>query len=45
VYVKLEKLKLKIKLNRFELKAKIYIKTLKAPYLKLTNIKGQATPA
>ena len=28
-YIKLEKLKLKTKLNHFELKAKIYIKALK----------------
>lgn len=44
-YVKLEKLKLKTKLNHFELKAKIYIKALKAAYLELTNIKSQAIPA
>ena len=44
-YVKLEKLKLKTKLNHFELKAKIYIKALKAAYLELTNIKGQAMSA
>ena len=44
-YVKLEKLKLKTKLNHFELKAKIYIKALKAAYLELTNIKNQAMPA
>jgi hypothetical protein len=44
-YVKLEKLKLKTKLNHFELKAKIYIKALKAAYLELTNIKSQAVPA
>lgn len=44
-YVKLEKLKLKTKLNHFELKAKIYIKALKAAYAELTNIKSQAMPA
>ena len=44
-YVKLEKLKLKTKLNHFELKAKIYIKALKAAYLELTNIKNQVMPA
>ena len=44
-YVKLEKLKLKTKLNHFELKAKIYIKALKAAYAELINIKGQAMPA
>ncbi len=44
-YVKLEKLKLKTKLNHFELKAKIYIKALKAAYAELTNIKGQAMSA
>ena len=44
-YVKLEKLKLKTKLNHFEIKAKIYIKALKAAYLELKNIKSQAMPA
>jgi transposase len=44
-YVKLEKLKLKTKLNHFELKAKIYIKALKAAYAELINIKGQAMSA
>ncbi|MBC7641103.1 MAG: transposase [Flavobacterium sp.] len=44
-YVKLEKLKLTTRLNHFELKAKIYIKALKAAYAELSNIKSQAMPA
>jgi hypothetical protein len=38
-------LKIKTKLNHYELKAKIYIKALKAAYAELINIKGQAMPA
>jgi len=44
-YVKLEKLKFQTNLNHFQLKAKIYLKALKAAFRELTNIKAQALPA
>ena len=44
-YVKLEKLKFQTKLNHFQIKAKIYIKALKAAYEELASIQLQATPA
>ena len=37
-FIKLEKLKWATKLNHFELKAKIYLKALKAAYMELMNI-------
>jgi hypothetical protein len=44
-YVKLEKLKFLTNLNQFEIKAKIYIKALKAALQELNNIKMQANAA
>jgi DDE superfamily endonuclease len=44
-YVKLEKLKFKTKLNHFEIKAKIYLKALKAAFKELENIKAQTLVA
>lgn len=44
-YIKLEKLKFQTKLNHFEIKAKIYIKALKAAYEELALIHNQAMPA
>jgi DDE superfamily endonuclease len=44
-YVKLEKLKFQTNLNHFQLKAKIYLKALKAAFGELANIKAQAKPA
>ena len=44
-YVKLEKLKFQTNLNHFQLKAKIYLKALKAAFGELANIKAQAQPA
>ncbi len=41
-YVKLEKLKFKTKLGHFEIKAKIYIKALKAAYAELNLIHNNA---
>jgi hypothetical protein len=37
-YVKLEKIKYKTKINHFEIKAKIYLKALKAAFHELDNI-------
>lgn len=42
-YVKLEQLKFQTKLNHFQLKAKIYLKALKAAFNELTNIKATCT--
>jgi poly-D-alanine transfer protein DltD len=44
-YIKLEKLKLKTRLNHFEIKNKIYIKALKSAYAELANINAQTMPA
>lgn len=44
-YVKLEKLKLKTQLNHFEIKAKIYLKALKAAFQELANIKANTSSA
>ena len=44
-YVKLEKLKCKTKLGHFEIKAKIYIKALKAAYIELERIHKTAIAA
>lgn len=44
-YVKLEKLKFNTKLNHFQIKAKIYLKALKAAYEELAIINSQAKPA
>ena len=44
-YVKLEKLKFKTKLSHFEIKAKIYLKALKAAFQELAQIKAQPKPA
>lgn len=44
-YVKLEKLKFQTNLNHFQLKAKIYLKALKAAFDELANIKAQAKTA
>ena len=44
-YVKLEKLKFQTKLNHFQLKAKIYLKALKAAFTELAAIKQQAHTA
>ena len=44
-YVKLEKLKLKTRLNHFEIKNKIYIKALKAAYAELASINAQIMAA
>lgn len=44
-YIKLEKLKFQTNLNHFQLKAKIYLKALKAAFGELANIKAQAEPA
>jgi DDE superfamily endonuclease len=44
-YVKLEKLKFKTKLNHFEIKAKIYLKALKAAHDELATINSLASPA
>ncbi len=44
-YVKLEKIKFANKLGHFELKAKIYLKALKAAYAELNSISKQAMPA
>jgi hypothetical protein len=44
-YVKLEKIKFKTKLNHFNIKAKIYIKALKAAYLELATINAKITAA
>jgi hypothetical protein len=44
-YVKLEKLKFQTNLNHFQLKAKIYLKALKAAFGELAYIKAQAQPA
>jgi Transposase DDE domain len=44
-YIKLEKLKFQTSLNHFQIKAKIYLKALKAAYAELANIKNQAMPA
>jgi hypothetical protein len=38
-YIKLEKLKIQTKLSQFQIKAKIYIKAIKAAYMELANIK------
>lgn len=40
-YIKLEKLKLKTKLNHFEMKTKIYMQALKAAYQELTKIQTE----
>jgi Transposase DDE domain len=44
-YVKLEKLKFSTKLNHFEIKAKIYLKALKAAFEELANINKTALAA
>ena len=44
-YVKLEKLKFQTKLNHFQIKAKIYLKALKAAFSELDNIKSQTCSA
>lgn len=44
-YIKLEKLKLSSKWNHFEIKAKIYIKALKAAFQELTAIKAKVGAA
>ena len=44
-YIKLEKLKFQTNLNHFQIKAKIYLKALKAAYAELINIKSQTSPA
>lgn len=44
-YVKLEKLKFQTHLNHFQLKAKIYLKAIKAAFDELANIKAQASAA
>ena len=44
-FVKLEKLKWATKLNHAQIKAKIYIKALKAAYQELTFLKQQVMPA
>lgn len=43
-YIKLEMLKFKTNCNHFEIKAKIYIKALKAAYQELINLKTQPMP-
>jgi hypothetical protein len=44
-YVKLEKLKLSSKLNHFEIKAKIYLKALKAAYQELSLLQANSCAA
>jgi hypothetical protein len=44
-YIKLEKLKLQTNLNHFQLKAKLYLKALKAAFGELADLKAQAEPA
>lgn len=44
-YVKLEKLKFQTKLNHFQIKAKIYLKALKAAFSELTLLKNSSQTA
>jgi hypothetical protein len=44
-YIKLEKLKHQTKLNHFQIKAKLYLKALKAAFGELAQLKAQPMPA